>query len=87
MRVLLGAVLLCSPVALAPLATTSALADSAIGELQSTETKPASAIPTVSSPAPENRTTTDDTARSVRRHKVAGSHYERERLRQSQTNG
>ena len=90
MRVFLSAMFLTVPVALLPVASTSALADSAIQEMQSTEGPPAAPA---SEPAPTATPTNGDRGTSERaeqathRHRVAGTHYERERLRQSQVHG
>lgn len=87
MRFVLSAVLLCSPLALGAIAATPASADSAIGELRATEAPPLNATPTTTAPETGTAGTTDRMPQAVRRHHVAGSHYEREHLRRSQIHG
>ena len=90
MRVFLSAMFLTVPIALLPVAITPALADSAIQEMQSTEGSsgaPASELAPTTTPTNNNRGTSERAEQATHRHRVAGSHYEREHLRQSQVHG
>ena len=88
MRALFGAILLSSPIALLALSATPASADQMIQELRSTATQPAAAAadsdPSTAAPTVEHRAAA---TQAVRRHRVAGSHYDRERLKQSSIHG
>ena len=89
MRTFIGAILLSSPLALLALSAAPASADQMIQELRSTQTQPSATgedQPT-STPTAESPEAAQPASQAARRHHVAGSHYDRERLKQSQTHG
>ena len=86
MRTIFGAILLSSPIALLALTVTPASADQMIQELRSTATQPAAADtdtnPSTAAPTVEHREAATPASQAVRRHRVAGSHYDREHSKQ-----
>jgi hypothetical protein len=82
MRVFLSAILLSAPIALAAV---PASADQMIQELRSTQTQPATGAESTAAPATEQAA--QPVSQATRRHRVAGSHYEREHLKTSQVHG
>lgn len=83
MRIFLSAVLLSAPLALTAMSATPASADQMIQELRSTWDQPATGAETTATPATQQTAQPETT----RRHRVAGSHYEREHLKASQVHG
>lgn len=88
MRILVGAVLLASPLLMSSIAATPASADQMIQELRSTWAQShAAADPSAETPAVEQRAEPGRESQAAKRHRVAGSTYRREHTSESSVHG